>query len=244
MARPRHPRLRKALIIGAGSLAVVIAILIWPTLLTSPLSAMIPNMVWRGPHTQPRISLTFDDGPDPAYTPQVLHFLAENHIHATFFLVGERIRKYPELADAIRAGGHEIGSHSDSWDRTWPLPLDKFERDLLRAEASLDLPSQPQKFFRPAGGWARPSQIAFAKQHGYTLVLGTAYGFDPQLRNSRFIAWEIGRALRPGAIIVLHDSGGNRQETVAALPRIIESARAQNLQFVTLSNLLSTTPRP
>jgi peptidoglycan/xylan/chitin deacetylase (PgdA/CDA1 family) len=227
-----------AKVLGIAGL-IAFGILLWPNLAISPVAAMSRNVVWHGPYDSGAVTLTFDDGPDPVYTPQVLKLLAENNIHATFFLVGERARKHPELVAAIRAGGHEIGNHTDSWARTWPMPLDEFEKDLQQAETSLNLVSQPRKFFRPAGGIARPSQVAAAKRKGYTVVIASAYGYDPHIHSASFIAWEIGRSLGPGSIVVLHDSGGNRQASVDALPGVIQAARSQRLKFVPLSELLA-----
>jgi peptidoglycan-N-acetylglucosamine deacetylase len=230
---------RGKLISASGLCAGVIAIILtWPHIAIETLSALSGSIVWRANITEPIIAISFDDGPDPVYTPQVLRILSDKDVKATFFLVGERAHSYPHLVAAIRANGHEIANHSDTWHRTLTLPLDQFEQDLLRAETTLGLTGEKKKFFRPAGVWARPNQIRVAKQRGYTVVLGSAYAFDPLKPPSGFIAWEIARALRPGAIIVLHDSGGDRTNTVKALPRIIEVAKARRLEFVTMSRLL------
>jgi peptidoglycan/xylan/chitin deacetylase (PgdA/CDA1 family) len=228
------------LISAISALAVLAAgILIWPYFATEILAALARRIVWRATTKEPTIALTFDDGPDPVYTPQVLRILSDKHIKATFFLVGERARRYPKIVAAIRTGGHEVGNHADSWNRTLFKSRKQFEQDLLRAESSLGLADEPHKFFRPAGIWVRTDQVQTAEQHGYSIVLGSAYAFDPMRPPAGFISWEITRALRPGAIIVLHDSGGDRSNTVAALPQIIDAAEARRLRFVTLSRMLS-----
>jgi len=83
-------------------------------------------------------------------------------------------------------------------------------------------------------GW----QVGALEGMNYVTVLGSGYGFDPQHAPESFIVWAIGRSLRPGAIVVLHDAGGNREATVRALPRIIQRARRNQLEIVPLSTLL------
>lgn len=95
------------------------------------------------------------------------------------------------------------------------------------------------KLLRPAGGWIHSSQLALAKRRGYTCVLGSAYAFDPHSPSAGYIRWAITKNLRPGAIVVLHDAGGNRSKTVAALKGILVDAHQKGLRSVTLSELLA-----
>lgn len=208
---------------------------LWPEVLLPLAEKTLPVGLWRGPRDVRTVALTFDDGPDPVYTPQVLDILERNNIRATFFLVGERARQHPELVARIRASGHEVGNHSDSWRSSRSLSPDEFERDLLRAEASLGLTGTSPKYFRPAGGLIGRAQIRIARQHGYTLVLATALPFDPYRPPTGWIVTLVRRSLKPGAIVVLHDSGGDRSRTVAALPRIIAAAQRRGLGFATVS---------
>ena len=91
---------------------------------------------------------------------------------------------------------------------------------------------------RPPGIWLRPSQQAAAARQGYLTVLGSAYAYDPYRPPARYIEWVIARNLRPGAIVVLHDAGGDRSHTVNAVPGILHAARQKELRWVTLSELL------
>src|SRR5262245_60078289 len=119
-----------AFVVVAGTLLM----LVFPALWARALQALWPDIVWRAstPHA-PCVSLTFDDGPDPKFTPQVLAILRTHRIRATFFLAGDRARRYPEIVGAICKDGHEIANHSDSWQRTISIPLPAFEADLVRA---------------------------------------------------------------------------------------------------------------
>jgi peptidoglycan/xylan/chitin deacetylase (PgdA/CDA1 family) len=225
-----------ALAVFAGLLLLM---LVQPFALVRLLARAFPDIVWLVKTEEPLAGLTFDDGPHPLYTPRVLEILARHQSRATFFLIGENARRYPELVERIRRLGHEIGNHTDTTASTFFLPTKAFGADLLRAETTLGLEGNPCKLFRPAGGWVRPAQVALAKRHGYTCVLGSAYAYDPYRLPAVYIRWVIGKNLRSGVIAVLHDAGGNRSNTIAALEGVLEAGRARGLRWVTLSELLS-----
>ena len=228
-------RTSKNIALTATAVASVAALIIaWPQAIVRVLRILFPNIVWVFRTHERVVAITFDDGPDPMFTPKVLEILRRYKITATFFLVGERVRRFPELLQQIHGDGHDVGNHSDSWRRTIPLSPNEFERDLLRAEKSLCL-CNPPKLFRPAGGMIRAGQLHLLRKHHYSVVLGSAYAFDPYRPPRKYIEWAITRALKPGAIIVLHDSGGDRSNSVAALPAIIENAQAAGYRFVKLS---------
>lgn len=220
-------------------LGIVGVIFLWPHRAVNALQWMTRRVVWKVVTQRPVVALTFDDGPDPVYTPQVLDLLKHAHVRATFFLVGERAEQYPTLVARICAEGHEIGNHSHTWRRTISLSSGEFVHDLERAQESLDTSGCTKKIFRPAGIWIRPSQVEQLADRGYACVLGSAYGHDPMRPPASYIAWVIRRALAPGAIIVMHDAGGDRTATVAALHRVLEAVRQRRMEFVLLSSLLA-----
>jgi peptidoglycan/xylan/chitin deacetylase (PgdA/CDA1 family) len=187
----------------------------------------------------PLVALTFDDGPDPVYTPQVLDILARHEARATFFLIGANARRHPELVAHIRGAGHEVGNHTDSGGPTALMSMSRFSESLLRAEATLGLMDARPRLFRPGGGWIRPAQLDLAIQRGYTCVLGSAYAYDPKRPPAVYIRWAITKNLGPGTIVVLHDAGGDRSNTVEALPGILAAGRAKGLRFVTVSDLMA-----
>jgi len=230
---------KRRLIISLAFLAVVLLVfIVQPFFAVRLVERLFPRIVWRVETREPIIAITFDDGPDPVFTPQVLNLLARHNAHATFFLIGEQARRNPELVATIRAAGHEIGNHTDSHGGTFISSQSHFEASLLRAEATLALRDMRPKFFRPGGGWIRPAQLDFAVQQGYIAVLGSAYAYDPYRPPARYIAWVISKNLRPGVIVVLHDSGGNRSNTIAALEPVLSAARQKGLRCVALSELL------
>jgi peptidoglycan/xylan/chitin deacetylase (PgdA/CDA1 family) len=225
---------RKSTLTVAAVAGVIGAVVAWPQPVVHLLQVLFPNIIWQLRTRDPVIALTFDDGPNPIYTPLVLELLRAFNVTATFFLVGERARRYSELLQQIKAEGHLVANHSDSWRRTIQLNDAEFERDLLCAEQTLGLHTAP-KLFRPAGAMIKASQLRVLRKHAYSVVLGSAYAFDPYRPPTRYIEWAITRGLKPGAIVVLHDSGGDRSNSVQALPAIIRNAQAAGLRFVSLS---------
>lgn len=244
-------KLRRAAYALATVAIVVLLLVVQPAWLARGFARAFPGIVWQVDTDLPVIALTFDDGPDPTYTPQVLELLEGYNAKATFFLIGEHARQHPELVARIRAAGHEVSNHTDSKATTFYMSAKPFEASLVRAEETLGLSSEAgtndgkmrtgsgRKLLRPAGGFIHSSQLVLAKRRGYTCVLGSAYAFDPQSPSVAYIRWAISKNLRPGTIVVLHDAGGNRSKTVAALEGILAEANKKGLRSVTVSELLA-----
>ncbi|MBC7928900.1 MAG: polysaccharide deacetylase family protein [Bryobacteraceae bacterium] len=217
--------------------ATVVYFVVYPEL-GLPLAKLTNrHALWQGDRSVRAMALTFDDGPDPIYTPAVLDLLDTFQVKATFFLVGERARKYPNVVEEIRRRGHEIGNHSDSWTFSHKLTDMAFESDLLRAEASIGIGAHTVRLFRPAGGLIRKQQQAILRKHGYQLVLATGLPFDPFGPPSAWITALTARSMVPGGVVVLHDSGGDRTPTLKALPRILRIAKRRGLELVKISEL-------
>ncbi|MGH7720328.1 MAG: polysaccharide deacetylase family protein [Gemmatimonadaceae bacterium] len=196
----------------------------------------LPDVVFWVDARDSVVALTLDDGPDDSVTPQVLALLRQERVRATWFVIGERVQQYPELLDAIRAGGHEVANHF--WDETatWRLNRQRFRHEVLRTEALIHQQS-PTRLLRPASGWFRGWARREAREMGFTLVLGSAYTSDPAKPPSTYMRWALTRMARPGTIIVLH-VGRDRDRTATVLPDLIRGVRAKGLEFVTVSELL------
>jgi peptidoglycan/xylan/chitin deacetylase (PgdA/CDA1 family) len=221
------------------SIVFVSAILVvCPFLLVPILTQIYPEIVWRANPGNDTIALSFDDGPDPVFTPRIAHILKEFQVPATFFVVGEQLHAHPRIAHDLIALGHELANHSGSWQRTLTLPSAHFLKDVERNEHLIRTFGPSHRLFRPAGIWIRPAQLRLLKAAGFRCILGSAYGHDPSRPPARYIRWAINRALRPGAIVVMHDSGGDRSRTIQALPGILREAHRRGLRFVLLSELL------
>ncbi len=203
------------------------------------------------------IALTFDDGPDPQWTPQILDILKAKHVHATFFIIGANAEANPGLVQRMVDEGHEVGNHtfthpnlSDTSDETVRLELNATQR-LFEA-----LTGRSLRLFRPPYlGDAEPTDndeivpVEIAQDMGYIAVGEHVDPVDWELPGVRKI---VARTLalvnhpipadQPRDIILLHDAGGDRSQTVAALPVIIDRLRAEGYRFVPVSQLAGLTP--
>ena len=169
------------------------------------------------------IYLTFDDGPQQVYTPKVLSVLAKYHAKATFFVLGREVAAHPELVAQTRRAGHRIGNH------TWDHPmLTKLSATRLRQEIASGVRS---KCFRPPFRDTNASVAAVAAQYGQRQVLWDVDTKDWSKPGTDKIERALLRGARPGAIILMHDGGGNRSETVAALDRALPQLIAQGYTF-------------
>jgi peptidoglycan/xylan/chitin deacetylase (PgdA/CDA1 family) len=216
---------------------VVVQILWWtePLWLFSVLRAVAPGVVWRVDTDEPLVALSFDDGPHPVHTRQVLAILARHQAHATFFLIGDRAAAHPELVAAIKAGGHEVGNHYLHRGTTLAAGA-SFRGKLVQAEQAIG-PSPP-KLFRPPSGLAWPSQLREVRDLGYVAVLGSAYPHDPARPPVRYIEWLVKKNLVPGAIVILHDGISDASRSIQALPGILAEGERRGLHFVTVGALL------
>jgi len=210
-----------------------------------PRLEMFGPVIWRGPTDGGRIALTFDDGPDPVTTPLVLDELARARVRATFFVIGEKAKRYPEVVQKIVAAGHELGVHGYRHHRLYAfLTPKRVEEDVKQAQRVVEEAAgiRPQ-WFRPPVGQASPRTFSGARRAGVTIVgwtirgldgLGSATGSEVQRR--------VARGLAPGAIVVLHDAaehGGRAPASVAVLALILEAVARAKLSPVKLSELLS-----
>jgi len=197
-----------------------------------------PQLVWRVDTDERMAALSFDDGPDPTYTPQILDILQEYSARATFFVIGERALRHPELVTRIRASGHEVANHYFTRGSALRHSDAEFESHLERTELAAQIKGLP-KLFRPPGGLAWPSQLRVARDRGYTCVLGNAYPHDPAQPPVWYMKWLVAKNLAPGSIVILHDGIADPTGTVEALPSILEAAGDKGLRVVGVGELLA-----
>ncbi|MEU4472304.1 polysaccharide deacetylase family protein [Micromonospora sp. NPDC023888] len=178
----------------------------------------------------PRLALTFDDGPDPRYTPQVLALLREYDVHATFCVVGENAQNHPDLIQAIVNEGHTLCNHS--WHHDVGLgarSADAIRSDLLRTNEAIRaaVPNAPIVWYRqPGGAWTYPV-VTVARQLGMTPLHWSVDPSDWELPGAGKITATVLTQAQPGSVVLLHDAGGNRQGTVDALRRILPDLTAR-----------------
>lgn len=183
------------------------------------------------------IYLTFDDGPDPHWTPCVLDLLAAHDAIATFFLVGRRALEFPGVVRQVVSAGHEIGNHSFSHRHPWLMPESVARREVRDGAAALeDVSGRPVRMFRPPHGRLRRCMADEATLYRQALVLWhrTAIDWGPLGRHSRAIAARLDR-VRPGEVVLMHDCavGLNHPErTVRALAGLLSGLAARGLRAV------------
>lgn len=188
-------------------------------------------------------ALTFDDGPDPEFTPQLLDVLRQANARATFFVVGKRAVKHPELINQILCEGHLLGNHS--WSHT-ALPLmSRAERlrDLRRCDKVL--PKQPRRLLRPPHGYQNTQTRIDAQLLGYDVVTWNGAGYDWSGEDAEAIHGRLLEEIQPGSIILMHDSlyktldlrYQDRRPMLEALERVLSDV-AHAYRFVTVSELL------
>ena len=184
------------------------------------------------------IALTFDDGPWPGYTAQILKILKKNKIKATFFVVGQVLQRHPDLGKRIVTEGHTIGNH------TWHHWYHFFNKQAaaLEIDRTSDLiyktTGTKTTLFRPPGGILHNGLAAYAKSKNYTVVMWSADSMDYALPSAPTLVNRVIKQSTPGGIVLLHDGGGPRKNTVAALPTMISKLKKQGYRFVTIPELL------
>lgn len=186
-------------------------------------------------HTQEKVvALTFDDGPDPLYTGFMLDVLKEKKVKATFFVLGENAKQNPDLLMRISAEGHEIGNHGYSHSYT----TGQFIRELVRTdEIVYQSIQQHTQFYRPPGGIVSKTILQGVKDKEHILTLWSIDSNDWQNPGPTRIIRNVVKSSFPGAIILLHDGGEKREQTIQALSSIIDQLRQQGYRFVTVSEL-------
>lgn len=188
------------------------------------------------------IALTFDDGPDPLWTPRVLDLLEARGLRATFFVVGERAVRAPDVLRRMALAGHEIASHGWSHASLWGCGPARTRREVERAHAAIaGLTGRPPRLFRPPWGMVNAAVFAAVRAAGERLVLWSLQpeGLRP-VSAARQAMRVIGRA-HPGAVVDLHDAEGlpgAPARVCAALPPMIDGLRAAGYTLTTASDVL------
>lgn len=188
-----------------------------------------PEMITRISGTGNKVYLTFDDGPTPEITSQVLAFLLQYNAKATFFCRGDNAEGNPNLLRSIVNGGHVLGNHTYSHLHGWYTNSEEYTSDCNRAHEILNTP-----LFRPPYGKIRLSQYRKLR-NSYTLYLWTALSWDfhPWISKERCLKISL-RNLHPGSIIVFHDNQKSARNLLYVLPKILEFGSRKGYQFASL----------
>lgn len=193
----------------------------------------------------PEIALTFDDGPNPFYTPQVLAILQKYGVKATFFDVGYLVADYPNIVRQEYNEGNIVANHSWSHPVLTYLSAQAILSQLTSTTYAIRAATGVRPtFFRPPYGATNNIVLAQARYLGYTTVLWDGSAGDWKLPGVSVIISKLLFYARDGAILLLHDGGGNRAQTVAALPTIITTLENRGYKFVTIQQLVNDLVAP
>lgn len=189
------------------------------------------------PPVKPRwhgsVLLTFDDGPDPTWTPQVLALLKARGVHAVFCLVGREVRKHPDLVRRILREGHSLCDHTENHDEHLPAePVDVARLEILRGADALRRATavRPVWFRAPGGQWS-PAVEQLVRAAGMVPLKWTVDPRDWERPPARVIVSRVLAAARPGGIVLLHDGGGDRRQSLVALRSLLVALPRIGLQF-------------
>lgn len=196
-------------------------------------NAVCPNVfaATRSTHSKV-IYLTFDDGPSLLYTPRILSILQKNHVQATFFVLGQRVQRFPKITKSIIQNGNEIGNHGYSHDylskkdSAWVV-LDVLRTDKLIRTAT----GHKARYYRPPGGIITTPEAKSVRRIGHPIALWTVDSRDWCATNSADIVHHVLTQVRPGCIVLMHDGVSSSRYTALALPTIIRDLKARGYQF-------------
>lgn len=188
------------------------------------------------------IALTIDDGPEPEVTPQVLDLLDRYQVKATFFCIGRRALLYPELCKEIISRGHEVGNHSQRHWHNFSLSGPKsIMREVSAAQQTFtEITGVTPRFFRAPAGLRNLFLAPVLSRCKLQLAHWSVRAYDTAVKNPEKVKSKLLGGLKPGAILLLHDGNAartlaNEPMILAVLPALIEAAKQQNLNFVTLT---------
>jgi peptidoglycan/xylan/chitin deacetylase (PgdA/CDA1 family) len=228
----------------AGAAGLLVSALLLMALRPGPVPAAEPVVIWSGPTTVKQVAITFDDGPSPRYTPQILALLKHYQAHATFFALGRKVEKYPHLVRAQLRAGNEVCNHT--YDHPHLVKISQLAREQEMERTAVDLDLLGDKTSR----WIRPPYSAYddrfkayvAHTHGHLVLWSLDSGDWRGLPRDAIIHNVLSR-VRPGAIIIFHDSDEtdmrDRRPTVAALKVILPALKAAGYKMVTVSELVA-----
>lgn len=193
--------------------------------------------VHRADTTSRQIALTFDDGPHPVYTSQVLEQLGRHHIHATFFCIGKHVVQYPHVVKELLHRGHVVGNHSfthaatiDFHDRAkWVTEIRQTDDAIEQAMG------KRSRFFRPPYGVTTPHLATAIKETGHTVIGWKVRPYDTLNRSPEQIVRAILRKTKPGDIILLHDT---HERIVPVLEQLLPELKKRKFEMVTVEKLI------
>ncbi|PEY34557.1 polysaccharide deacetylase [Bacillus cereus] len=195
-----------------------------------------------GPFNKAEVALTFDDGPDLVFTPQILDKLKSYGVKGTFFLLGENAERYPNVVKRIANEGHIIGNHTYNHPNLAKVGDEEYRNQIVKTEEILkNLVGYAPKFIRPPYGEIREKQLGWATEQNFMIVQWSVDTVDWKGVNAEQITNTVLGNAFPGSVILQHSTpGANLQGSVDSLDRIIPELKAKGSRFVTLPSMFQT----
>jgi peptidoglycan/xylan/chitin deacetylase (PgdA/CDA1 family) len=184
------------------------------------------------------LALTFDDGPHPEYTPQILDILKNNGVKATFFVIGKNAELYPELVERMVREGHTVGNHTYAHRPIHEQKEEGFYRDVLKNRSLLSGFSVKDGLFRPPGGVCDEKVLALGKKLDYDVILWTVDTEDWKAPATERIVNAVLQNVKGGDIILMHDYVAGQSNTPAALEELLPALLEKGYTFLTVDQLL------
>jgi len=191
---------------------------------------LYPQLLWSLPTGKKEIFVTFDDGPHPEITPQVLNILGKFDAKATFFCVGHNVEKFPATYREIISKGHQVGNHTFNHLKGWETSDEEYFKNIKKCRQLVD-----SKLFRPPHGRIKRSQIKFLKNE-YKIVMWSVLSYDFSKKVSKEKCLQISlKHTKAGSIIVFHDSEKAAEKMLYALPLFLEHFQRKGFVFKALT---------
>ena len=188
---------------------------------------MYPSFIWQMPSNEKALYLTFDDGPHPTITPVVLDLLADFNAKATFFCIGDRVKRYPDIMKRIVAEGHSIGNHTQHHVNGWNSSVSDYAEEVHQAALLI-----ASKLFRPPYGRIKRKQAKLLENEGYKITMWTILSADyDNSLNKEECARRVTSHIDKGNIYLFHDSDKGEERMLYALPILLKLATAKGFMF-------------
>ncbi|MFQ5628618.1 MAG: polysaccharide deacetylase family protein [bacterium] len=202
------------------------------------------RIFWRAKTSEKIIALSFDDGPNKVFTPDLLQTLDQYRVPATFFLIGQHVENSPAIAKEIANGPHEIGNHTFTHPTLPLLDDDEVTRELRDTHEIIgEVTGKQPTFMRPPMGLFTKRVVNLAARLGYLTVVGDVYPRDPHKPGAEKIIRRVLSRVQPGSLIILHDGGNtscvDRSQTLHSVKTIVPKLLDDGYRFVTLSELVA-----
>ncbi|MEH7082369.1 polysaccharide deacetylase family protein [Neobacillus drentensis] len=197
-------------------------------------------MINKVPTSRKAVAITFDDGPNPIYTPQVLEIFSESVGKATFFMIGEQMKKNPEVVKQVAALGHEIGNHTFTHPKLSLLSIAECLEEIEQNEKLIEeLAGQKPVVFRPPYFDYNQDTVSLLNQKGYPMIGAiNLEARDWEQPGVMHILEKSRERIQNGSILIFHDGYGDRSQTIEAVRKLVSELTSQGYQLVTVSELL------